>query len=138
VIPTIITQALSGPTIRLGALDTRRDLTFVTDTAEGFVAAATASGVEGSTIQLGTGTAPSVGEIVGLVGDILGREIAVEHDHARLRPAASEVRTLVSDPSRASGRCGWRPSIDLEEGLQRTVEWVERNRERFRVGEYVT
>src|SRR3954447_18572067 len=42
VIPTIITQALAGETVRLGALTPTRDLTFVGDTARGFVYAGAA------------------------------------------------------------------------------------------------
>src|ERR1700742_551059 len=68
IIPTIISQALAGDTLRLGSLHPRRDLTFVADTAAGMLAAATAAGAVGQTIQLGTGHAVSIGEIVDLVG----------------------------------------------------------------------
>ena len=53
VIPTIITQALAGGAIRLGSLDPRRDMTFVTDTAAGFIAAAESDAALGRTVQLG-------------------------------------------------------------------------------------
>src|SRR5919108_5556550 len=49
VIPTIVTQALSGETLKLGSLEPRRDLTFVSDTAQGFVAAAQAPDALGKT-----------------------------------------------------------------------------------------
>jgi dTDP-glucose 4,6-dehydratase len=55
VIPTIITQALALNTIRLGNLDTTRDFTYVSDTVNGFMRAAEASGVEGQTFNLGSG-----------------------------------------------------------------------------------
>jgi len=137
VIPTIISQALTGSTLRLGSLDPRRDLTYVEDTAAGFVAAALAERAVGQTVQLGTGTAVSVGEIVRMVGEIVGRELEVETDQARVRPAASEVQLLLSDPSRARETCGWEPSVSLREGLERTVEWIDANQRRFRTGDYV-
>ena len=136
VIPTIITQALAGGTLRLGALDPRRDLTFATDTADGFVRAATADGVEGRTIQLGTNHDVSVGEIVQMVGEIVGRELEVELDEQRVRPARSEVLRLISDPALAGELLGWAPAVDLRAGLEQTVAYIEANQGRYRAGEY--
>jgi dTDP-glucose 4,6-dehydratase len=51
VIPTIITQALANRTIHLGNLDTKRDFTYVADTVNGFIRAAVAKDVEGSTSE---------------------------------------------------------------------------------------
>ena len=138
VIPTIISQALAGPTLRLGSTDPRRDLTFAADTAAGFVAAAGAGEpAVGRTVQLGTGESVSVGETVELVGELLGTALEVETDTARVRPEASEVRVLVSDPSRARELLGWEPTVPLRDGLERTLRWIEANQARFRTGEYV-
>src|SRR5207237_8760395 len=63
VIPAIIVQALAGPTVRLGALDPRRDLTYVTDTAAAFLAALRAERAIGETINLGVGASISIGEL---------------------------------------------------------------------------
>jgi dTDP-glucose 4,6-dehydratase len=78
-----------------------------------------------------------VGEVVEMVGGIIGRTLDVQTDAARVRPPASEVQLLLSDPARAKALCGWAPVTSLEEGLGRTVNWIERNQARFRVGEYV-
>jgi nucleoside-diphosphate-sugar epimerase len=112
-------------------------MTYVEDTAAGFVAAARADAAIGRTIQLGVGEAVSIGEIVERVAALLGRELVVETDKERIRPARSEVQLLLSDPSRARELMGWAPSLDLEEGLSRTIAWIEANRVRFRVGHYV-
>jgi dTDP-glucose 4,6-dehydratase len=138
VTPTIISQALAGSTLRLGSLEPRRDLTFVDDTAAGMLAAAGPAEAVGRTIQLGTGHSVSVGEIVALVGDLLGRELVVESDGARVRPSGSEVDLLLSDPARARTLCGWRPQVGLRAGLERTIAWIEANRDRFATSEYVT
>jgi NAD dependent epimerase/dehydratase len=136
VIPTIISQALTGP-VRLGSLQPRRDFTFVTDTVAGFLAAAEASATVGRTIQLGTGDDVSVGDIVKLVGDLLGRELTVDLDPGRVRPANSEVERLVSDPELAAELTGWRPEVDLREGLSRTLEWISSHADRYRTDHYV-
>lgn len=137
VTPTIIAQALAGGKLRLGSLDPRRDMTFVADTVAGFIAAAQSDAAVGRTVQLGTGHDLSIGDIVDTVGQILGRELEVELDPARVRPPESEVMRLVSDPALAAELMGWRPTVDLRQGLERTIDWIERNRERFRQEQYV-
>jgi nucleoside-diphosphate-sugar epimerase len=137
IVPTIVSQALAGDTLRLGSLTPRRDMTYVADTVEGFVAAATAPAVEGRTVQLGTGSDVSIGDIVEMVGELLGRPLTVEEEAARVRPAKSEVERLLSTPRLARELMGWEPRVDLREGLARTMAWIEGNQRRFRVDEYV-
>jgi dTDP-glucose 4,6-dehydratase len=137
IIPTIISQALAGSTLQLGSLDPRRDLTFVEDTAAAFVAAATADAAVGRTVQLGANHDVSVGDLVELVGEILGRELTVETDPRRVRPDASEVVRLISGPFLAREVLGWEARIPLREGLERTITWIERNAGRFRAADYV-
>jgi NAD dependent epimerase/dehydratase len=125
VLPTMLAQLLRGATsIKLGRLDTRRDLTYVSDTVEGFMRSAVANGIDGQTIQLGTGTSPSIREIFEAACRALGKQATVELDPARLRPDASEVLVLESDPARANELLGWRPAVSLEDGLARTAAWM--------------
>jgi dTDP-glucose 4,6-dehydratase len=133
VIPTIISQALAGDTVRLGSLDPRRDLTFMSDTVAGFIAAALAPAAVGRTIQLGTGHDVSIGDLVDMVAEVLGRDLTVETEAARIRPAKSEVQRLISSPALASELLGWAPQVDLREGLARTIAWIDANRARYRV-----
>jgi NAD dependent epimerase/dehydratase len=137
VIPTIMSQALAGGTLRLGSLTPRRDLTFVEDTVAGMLAAADSDAAIGRTIQLGTGEDVAIGDIVELVGDIVGRKLEVELDEARVRPAASEVERLISDPSLAQELTGWSAEVDLRDGLARTLDWIASNTQRYRAGDYV-
>jgi NAD dependent epimerase/dehydratase len=133
VLPTILTQLLQGSSqIALGRLDPRRDLTYVSDTVEGFVQAALASGVEGETIHLGTGEALAVGDLVGLCCQVLGVKASVRTDPRRLRPDRSEVEVLLSDPSRARERLGWTARVPLAEGIDRTARWLRDNLDRYR------
>jgi NAD dependent epimerase/dehydratase len=125
VLPTILTQLLSGRReVELGRLDTRRDLTFVSDTVDGFVRAATAAGVDGDTIQLGTGTSVSIGELFEAACRVVGCRAVAREDPRRLRPDASEVLVLEADAARAAERLGWAPQVTLEEGLRLTADWI--------------
>jgi NAD dependent epimerase/dehydratase len=137
IVPTIVAQALCGEKVRLGSLEPRRDLTYVSDTVAGFVAAATAPGAVGRTIQLGTGRDVSVLEILELVGEALGRPLTPEHDPSRLRPPASEVDLLISAPELAREVLGWTPQVGLADGLRRTIEWIEANANRLHAERYV-
>lgn len=137
VIPTVITQCLTGATVRLGSLTPTRDLNFVSDTVDGFVRAAEAERAIGQTVNLGSGREISVGELATLIGELAGRSVTVECDPQRLRPTGSEVERLLADNRRARELLGWAPTVGLEEGLRRTIAWVRDNIERYRPGAYV-
>ncbi len=95
VIPTIITQLLAGAeTLHLGSLEPTRDLTFVTDTAAGFIALAESEETLGRDVNLGVGSEISMGDLARKLMDILGREVPIDTDDQRLRPALSEVERL--------------------------------------------
>ena len=136
VIPAIITQALCGGPLRLGTLDTTRDFTFVEDTACGFVALAAADGAIGEVVNVGSGSEVSIREIVAKVGAIVGRELHVQGDEQRMRPAKSEVSRLHSDSSKALRLAGWRAEVPLDEGLRRTTAWIEAHMDQYRPREY--
>jgi NAD dependent epimerase/dehydratase len=125
VLPTMLRQMLAGRTeVRLGRLDPRRDLTYVADTVDGFVRAATASGIDGATIQLGTGRSESIGELFALARRLVGVDAMAIEDPDRMRPDASEVLVLQSDPTRARDLLGWEATTSLEDGLLQTIGWL--------------
>jgi NAD dependent epimerase/dehydratase len=126
VIPTVLGQLLAGaPELHIGDLAPRRDFTFVSDTAEAFVAMARTELEPGTVVQLGTGHAASVADLVELCKQVTGREDArIVEDPSRVRPAGSEVQVLLSDPSRAEELLGWRARVGLREGVERTAAWL--------------
>jgi NAD dependent epimerase/dehydratase len=136
VIPTIITQALTQDAIHLGNLQARRDLTYVSDTVEGFLRAAQVPGVEGETFNLGTGAEVSIGDLAQTILDLVERPLRIEVDPARLRPEKSEVQRLLSDNRLAGERLDWRPQVDLQTGLARTIAWIQDHLERYRPSQY--
>jgi NAD dependent epimerase/dehydratase len=136
VIPTIISQALAGKTLQMGTLDTRRDFTFVEDTARGFVAVAAADEAVGQIFNVGSGADVRIGDIVTKVGAIVGRELEVAEDDRRVRPTKSEVTRLLADSSKALRIAGWRAEVSLDDGLARTCEWIQAHLHRFRTQEY--
>jgi len=136
VIPTIISQALDGKVVKLGSLSPTRDLTLVEDTVMGFLKAGVAEGCEGRTINLGTGREISIGDLRDLIGKLMGLELTSETDRQRVRPPASEVERLLSDNRLAKELIDWEPQVSLEDGLKKTISWIEANRDRFRRDTY--
>lgn len=136
VIPTIVSQALAGRPARLGNLTPTRDFNFVANTVDGFLRAGGTEGIEGRTVNLGTGRETSIRDVVNTVERILGRQVEVEEDAERRRAPDSEVERLVADARLAGELLGWTPRVTLEEGLERTIEWIRSNGDRFRTDAY--
>jgi len=136
VIPTIITQALTQDVVMLGNLDARRDLTYVADTVSGFLKVAETPGVEGETINLGTGSEVSIGDLAREIINLIGRDVRIQIDPARLRPEKSEVFRLLSDNRKAKALLNWEPQYTIRQGLEKTIAWVSDNLHHFRSGEY--
>jgi dTDP-glucose 4,6-dehydratase len=136
IIPTIITQALQGGAVRLGHLHPTRDFTFVSDTVEAFVRIAEVEAPMEDVIHIGTGREVSVGELTRKIGSLIGRPIEIITDAERERPGPSEVDRLCADITRARTVLGWAPRCTLEDGLRETIDWIDRNRHRYRPAVY--
>jgi dTDP-glucose 4,6-dehydratase len=138
IVPTIISQALKRPVVKLGRIDPRRDLTYVKDTVSGFVSIVSSGGALGRAVNIGRGEDLSIGELVERIGRLLGRTIAVETESDRLRPAASEVERLLAGTALAQSLWGWKPRYSLDQGLEETIAWVREHIGRFRREGYTT
>lgn len=137
VIPTILSQLLAGKTrVRLGNVSPKRDLTYVSDTVNGFLAAGLATGIEGKTIHLGTGRAESIADVFRAACVACGATAEVEQAAERLRPERSEVMILQSDPSLARHLLNWTASVELEDGLSRCAEWLRAHLDRYDADNY--
>jgi len=136
VIPTIISQCLNGGPVRLGSLHPTRDLNFVSNTVDGFLRAALESAAIGKTINLGSGREISIGDLAALIGRMMDHRLELVSEDQRVRPEKSEVERLLASNELAGSLLNWRPVVSLEEGLQRTIDWVKANRERYRATTY--
>ena len=127
VIPSIISQALTKDRLTLGNMTPTRDFTFVTDTAEGFIKVAESEKSVGMEINIGSGREISIEDLTRKIISLVGRDIVVEHDKERLRPAHSEVERLCADNTRARDLLGWLPKISLTHGLEETISFIKSN-----------
>lgn len=137
VIPTIITQLMSGADeLHLGSLHPTRDLTYVTDSAAGFIALGECDAAVGRDVNLGVGEEIAIGALAELIMDVVGRTVPIFGDDQRSRPERSEVERLLSDNALARELTGWVPQVSLREGLERTVAWFAEadNRAGYKTG----
>ena len=139
VIPTIISQIASGNnTIRLGSLHPTRDFNYVEDTCRGFIELAECDAAVGETVNVGSNSEISIGDLAALIKELMGSRISIEADDVRKRPDSSEVERLVCDNSRIRALTGYSPRVDIREGLSRTITWFTRpeNLRRYKAGIY--
>lgn len=138
VIPTIISQCLAGAKeIRLGNLTPTRDLNYVDNTVEGFLAAAVSDAAVATAVNFGYGEEISIGDLAQRIIELTGSDAKIVSEDQRLRPDQSEVERLLADNTLAREATGWTPKVGLDEGLTRTIEWMESNIGAYRVGEYM-
>lgn len=143
VIPTIITQLLSGKReIKLGALSPTRDFNYVKDTVRGFVSVMESENSIGEVINIGSNFEVSIGDTAKLIAEVMDVELKIQTDEERLRPEKSEVNRLWADNSKAKKLLGWEPEYGGREGFKRglkeTIEWFseEENRKKYKADIY--
>ncbi|HNT38997.1 MAG TPA: NAD-dependent 4,6-dehydratase LegB [Rubrivivax sp.] len=136
VIPTIISQALRGGDIKLGSLTPTRDMNYVDNTVDGFLAVAQHPAAVGQVINVGSGREISIGDLARLIVQMLGSSSEVVEDSQRIRPAASEVERLLCGHAKARELLGWAPRVGLEEGLQRSIDWYRGHLDRYKTDIY--
>ena len=128
VIPTIITQLLSGKEeIKLGSLTPTRDFNYVKDTAAGFIAIAESDQTIGEEINIATQQEISIGELAGEIINQINPKARIICDEQRLRPEKSEVNRLLGSNEKIKRLTKWAPRYTFEQGIKETIEWIEKN-----------
>ena len=137
VIPTIITQLLSGAQeLKLGSLTPTRDFNYVKDTAAGFMAIAGCEEAIGQELNIATEREISIGDLAQELIRQINPAAKIVCEAERLRPEKSEVNRLLGDAARLRALTGWAPAYTFEQGLAETIAWIKQHMESYRVGVY--
>lgn len=137
IIPTVITQILSGRTeLELGNLSPTRDLTYVRDTARGYLSVVGSDALVGSATNVGMNEEISMGDLVDRIARLMGADVQIVQKAERIRPEASEVDRLRCDNSRLTEHTGWRPRATLDDGLRHTIDFLSEELERYKAEVY--
>jgi NAD dependent epimerase/dehydratase len=126
VIPTIITQLLSGKEeIKLGALSPTRDFNYVKDTVNGFIEISKSNKTIGEEINIATQNEISIGDLANEIIKQINPNATIICDEERLRPSKSEVNRLLGCNEKIKRLTNWKAQYTFEEGIKKTIEWFK-------------
>ncbi len=133
VIPTIITQLLSGYTeIKLGSLTPTRDFNFVKDTVNGFIKIYESDKTIGEEINIATQKEISIGDMAEELIKQINPNAKIVCDEQRKRPENSEVNRLLGCNKKIMELTDWKPEYTFEQGLAATIEFLRENLDRYK------
>lgn len=124
VIPKFVVRALNDmPPLIFGDGLQTRDFTYVTDTVEGLLLAAQSEALVGDVVNIACGQEASIRQIANSVLTLLGKP-DLQPVHMAPRPA--DVRRHYASIRKAQEVLGYRPKIQLAEGLRKFIAWFSR------------
>jgi NAD dependent epimerase/dehydratase len=135
VIPTIITQLFAGKKeIKLGALHPTRDLLYVRDTVNAFVAIANSEKTIGQEVNIATQEEISIQDLALKLIAAIQPDAKIISDDVRLRPEKSEVERLLGSNEKIKSLTNWKQNYTLDSGLAETITWFkdENNRKNYK------
>lgn len=133
VIPTIITQLLSGvKEIKLGSLTPTRDFNYVKDTVNGFIEIYKSEKTIGEEINIATGEEISIEQLAKELISQINPEAKIVCDEDRVRPEKSEVNRLLGCNKKIKELTDWSPKYSFKEGISETIEFFKDNIKKYK------
>ena len=96
-----------------------RDFTYIDNVVEANLLAANAADIKCAVFNISNGKDKTVLELASLLNKIMKKSIAPVH----LPPRQGDIFRTLADISQAKRTLGFRPRVDFQQGIQRTVEW---------------
>ena len=127
-IPYVTLSLLQGSAPKISSGSRMVDWIYVDDVIDGFLSVAAAPGIEGSTIDIGSGNLVAIREIVERLERIVDSGPPVSFGALQDRPLETVRIANVMD---TCSKIGWKPAISLDAGLRTTVEWYKEHRTEF-------
>lgn len=123
VIPKFIDLALKGEPLTIyGKGDQTRDFSYVDDTIRGFLIMGSNPKAIGQAVNFGSGKDYMIIDIAKKIIEFSGSKSKIVH----VEPRTSEVGKLLCDYSKAKKLFGWEPSISIDDGLKKNIEWAKK------------
>ena len=122
-VPALLVHGLRGTLPPLTSPDTARDFVHVDDVVDALLLAATRPGGDpGAVYNVGSGTQTSLRALGALAGRLFG--IDTEPVWGSMPDRSWDTSVWVADPRKIARELGWRPACTLDEGLDRTAQWL--------------
>ncbi len=130
VIPTIVSQLLKGNTLKIGNINTSRDLTFVDDTCEGFYRLFKSNNkkILGEIVNIGSNNEIKIKDIINKISELLKVKPNIKIEKIRVRPGFSEVTRLRCNNLKLKKLTDWSPKINIKTGLEKLIDWMKKNK----------
>ncbi|MEM4154628.1 MAG: NAD-dependent epimerase/dehydratase family protein [Candidatus Caldarchaeum sp.] len=97
-----------------------RDYTYVGDTAKAYIQALENPEAAGETFLLPTGAGTTLNQLAEKIVKITGSKAGVEYHP----PRKGDIQRFVGSYRKAYGKLGWKPTVQLDEGLRKEYEWM--------------
>ncbi len=137
VIPSIISQLLTGTKeLRLGSLTPTRDFNYIKDTVNGFIEIEKSDKTIGEEINIASQTEISIGELAAELIRQINPQASIICDQERMRPQKSEVNRLLGSNKKLKELTDWNQEYSLSFGLKKTIDWMEKNQDKYKAGIY--
>ena len=137
VIPSIISQLLTGTKeLRLGSLTPTRDFNYVKDTVNGFIEIEKSEKTIGEEINIASQTEISIGELAAELIRQINPQASIICEQERMRPQKSEVNRLLGSNKKLKELTDWNQEYSLSFGLKKTIDWMEKNQDKYKTGIY--
>jgi UDP-glucose 4-epimerase len=127
-IPYVTLSLLKGKAPKISSGSRMVDWIYVDDVINGFLSVAAASGIEGGTIDIGSGNLVSIREIVERLQNIVNAGSLATFGALQDRPL-EPVR--IANVAEAYSSIGWKPAMSLDAGLRTTMEWYKEHLPEF-------
>jgi len=133
VIPSIIIQTLNNKkAIKLGNTKPSRDFTYVTDVCHAFLDILKVKNFFGNTLNIGSNNEYTIEDIAKKILAKLNSKANIKKEPQRVRSLKSEVIRLVCDNSKILKHTKWKPTIEIEKGLDMTISWFRKFKDLFK------
>ncbi len=137
VIPSIISQLPTGTKeLRLGSLTPTRDFNYVKDTVNGFIEIEKSGKTIGEEINIASQTEISIGELAAELIRQINPQASIICEQERMRPQKSEVNRLLGSNIKLKELTDWNQEYSLSFGLKKTIDWMEKNQDKYKTGIY--
>ncbi|UII31039.1 GDP-mannose 4,6-dehydratase [Fulvivirga ulvae] len=126
IVPEIIYQLNKGNTLKLGNIKAERDFTYVHDTAKALIAVLASDIPNGEVVNVGSNVSYSVEWLAYKIAEIMevdGLKLTIDQDRIR----RLDIDRFRCDNTKLKQYTNWSPTVDIEDGLRKTVDWFRAN-----------
>ncbi|MGH6692759.1 MAG: NAD-dependent epimerase/dehydratase family protein, partial [Gammaproteobacteria bacterium] len=119
-LPYVITSLFAGTSPAVSSGRRQIDWVFVDDVVEGLLAAASAPGTDGQSLDIGSGMLISIRDTLEQIGRLVGSDLPIRFGAIPDRPIE---RPRAARTAATRSLTGWSAATPLAEGLRQTVTW---------------